>query len=543
MTVTLVTVPNVPIVSTGTYQLASGETTFSAEDLADAVLAAQDPTVPAARLKLGHTDARFDEAIASGELDGEPAFGTVQNLRLSADGQTVLGDYCDVPEWLAEMLPSSYPGRSIEGGFGYTAPSGRSYKLVIARVALLGITWPGVTSLADLREVLEQNGELQDDGAVEARSDSFVVARVARTADPTDAIQQTAGAHGGGRVDDQNGAPATDRRRGHDLLAGMDLGSVRMQFCGDLDTGEVPNVPEGQPQADDVGPQYCWWPRSVRVEDDGSLCLIVDDDEGHLIRIPFTVQQGDLLYGSPELVIEQYVPVTSDPDDGQAVAARGPRTLASWPVRAANRPDQSTQESHTMRINGSDVDSAALRQRLGLAEDADDAAIYDALGIPAESETAETTSEAAPAEPVAASSGATLPAGMVAIDEATLAELRSGAQAGRDVSARLATEDRDRVITAAISAGKIPPSRRGHYEAAWAQDADGTRVLLTASVADGGLAEGLVPTGARETGRAGDGETDPAAADQAHDAFMARHFPQATARLRGKTGGRVRQEA
>ena len=119
MAVALVNVPDIPIVGTGTYPLASGTTTFAAEDLADAVRAAQDPTVPAPRIKIGHNDARFDQAIASGELDGEPAFGTVQNMRLSPNGQEIIGDLVDVPAWLADTMRSSYPGRSIEGAFAF----------------------------------------------------------------------------------------------------------------------------------------------------------------------------------------------------------------------------------------------------------------------------------------------------------------------------------------------------------------------------------------------------------------------------------------
>jgi hypothetical protein len=492
MTVTLVTVPGVPIVSTGTYQLASGETTFSTEDLADAVRAASDATVPAARLKLGHTDPRFDEAIAAGDLDGEPAFGTVQNLRLSDDGQTVLGDYCDVPEWLAEMLPSSYPGRSIEGGFGYTAPSGRSYRLVIARVALLGITWPGVTSLADLREVLEQNGEVQDTGQIEAGADSFVIARIARPGD------------------------GQEPRRS-DVLAGMDIGNVRMQFCADLDSGEVPQVPDDQPQADDVGAQMWWWPRSVRVEDDGSLCLIVDDDGGRLIRIPFTVNQGDLIYGSPQLVIETYVPVTLDPDDG-AVTARGPRTLVSWPIRAASRPSTTTE------VTTMDVDAAVLRKRLGLAEDADDAAITAAL-------TTEPPQDPPAADPSPAPS---IPEGMTLVDETTLTTLRNGAQQAEAIAARLAREDRDKIINAAIREGKFAPSRKEAYEKLWAADEEGARTTIAS------LAPGLVPVGRHEVGGSGDGDTQPESVEAEHAAFMASHFPNETARLANRDRGRVR---
>lgn len=510
MTVTLVTIEGVEIVSTGTYQCASGEENFSAEDLAAAVQASNDPTVPAPRLKLGHNDPRFDSAIASGELDGEPAFGTVQNLRLSEDGQTVLGDYVDVPSWLGDTIQSSYPGRSIEGCRAFQAASGRTYQLAISDVALLGVTWPGVSSLADLREVLEQNGPVTEPveaGAGWAVADghaaSLVVARVAR---PTE------------------NEPTPPART--DVTAGMDLGSVRSQFCGDLDDGEVPQVPDGQPQADDVGPQIWWWPRSVRVEDDGTLCLIVDDDEGHLIRIPFTVQQADLMYGEPQLVIEQYVPVTADPDDGVAArASNGPRVLASWPTRAASRPSTTTE------VTTMDVDPAVLRTRLGLAEDADEAAITEAL----------TATPEAP-EPVEASTPQ-IPEGMTLIDSETLATIRQGAEQGSAVAARMARTDRDQTIQAAINEGRFPVSRRGFYEQAWESDPEGTRTLLTASAADGGLAVGLVPVANQEVGRGGDGENDPSSVDVDHDRFMAAHFPQVH-RANAQNGRtRIRQEA
>lgn len=499
MTVTLVTIEGVELVSTGTYQCASGEEVFSAEDLADAVRAAQDPTIVAPRLKLGHNDPRFNEAVQAGQLDGEPAFGTAQNLRLSADGQTVIGDYVDVPEWLADTLQSSYPGRSIEGGRNYTAASGNQYSLVIDAVALLGVTWPGVGSLADLREILEQNGSAEAGEALAASSERLVMARVARPAE----------------------------RQPASVTAGMDLGSIRQMFCGDLDDGEVPSVPDGQPGADDVGHQIWWWPRSIRVEDDGTLNLIVDDDEGHLLQIPFTVQQADLVYGEPMLVMESYVPVTADPDDGVTASGRRPRVLASWPVRAAGRPSATT-EVPTM-----DVDIAVLRTRLGLAEDADEAAVNAALAAESAPET----------EPVTASTP-NVPEGMVLVDAETLATVRQGAEAGVQAATQLATEARDRAIQAAIDEGRFPVSRRGHYETMWERDPDGARTLCIASVEEGGLAPGLVPTGGRELG--GSGEGDEQGGSQAeHAAFMQQHFPQNTARLAARANGRVRvrQEA
>lgn len=204
-----------------------------------------------------------------------------------------------------------------------------------------------------------------------------------------------------------------------------------------------------------------------------------------------------------------------------------------------------------MRLNGREVDAAALRTRLGLADDAEDAAIYEALGIEPEepeAEPAETAPTATPAaEPVAAASGAD--DGMVRVDRETWEATRQGAQAGAQVAAELAEQRRDRVISAAITDGKFPPARRAHYETLWARDPEGTATLLTATVEAGGLAPGLVPVGRREIGGGGDGDSQPGIADAEHEQFMARFFPTEAARLRaasGETNGarvRVRTEA
>lgn len=483
----LQTIPDVELVSTGTYSLASGVTTFTAEDLAAAVQAAQDPTIPAPRLKLGHDDPRFDEAIASGELSGEPAFGQVANMRLSEDGQTIIGDYVNVPDWLADTMPSSYPGRSIEGGFGFQAASGRTYDFVIADVALLGVTWPGVSCLADLQSVLTAaNGNVErfdfaDDAQFAYAAGSgerFVTARIA--------------------------LPREEGPTPSGTVAGMDMGMVQRAFIDDLEEGDI-----DVSGLEDCGPCLWWWPRSVRVEDGGDLVLIVDDDAGHLIRVPFTVNGAELDYGSPEVVMETFVPVPS------GTSASGPRVLASWAgnsVRAA-RSSTTPQEAETM-----DIDAGVLRARLGLAEDASEDDIQAALA-------AEPAPGKAPVAPV-------VPEGMALIDEGTLAELRTGAEAGITASTRFANQDRDAVITAAIEAGKMPPARREHFEALWGRDAEGTRTLLTASQAEGGLAPGLIPLDGREMGRAGDGDADPAADVATHESIRARHFPELAQRER-----------
>jgi hypothetical protein len=194
-----------------------------------------------------------------------------------------------------------------------------------------------------------------------------------------------------------------------------------------------------------------------------------------------------------------------------------------------------------MRINGSEVDAAALRERLGLAADAEEAAIYEALGIEPEAEEVP-----AVAEPVAAAA-APLPEGTVLIDAETLTALQAGVQTANELAAATARQDRDRVVQAAIEQGRIPVAARARFTERWDRDAEGTRVLLTASAADGGLAPGLVPVNRAEIGRVGDGENDPTADVTAHESFMAQHFPGNVQRLRARQDGgsrvRIRQEA
>lgn len=464
-------VEGVEIVSTGTYPLASGETTFTAEDLAAAVLAASDPTVAAPRIKIGHSDPRFNEAVASGELDGEPAFGTVGNLRLSDDQQTVIGDYMNVPVWLGESLPSAYPGRSIEGGFNYTAPSGRDYNLVIDAVALLGVTLPGVTSLDDLQSVIAKNGSVPDPSEVKGQ---HIVARIERAGDPE---SQPTG----------------------ELVGGMDLGSMNRAFCAALDEGEVPQAPDGS----DVGPQLWWWTRSVRAEDGGSLALIVDDDEGHLLRIPFTVDGSEVAYGDPEVVVETFTPVAA------SGAGSGSRVIASWSANTAGRPRQEA----TM-----DIDPAVLRTRLGLADDADEAAISAAL-------TAEPV-EASKEEPAKPEVPA-IPEGMVLVDREQFEDVKSKAVTGAEVAASIIDERRHTSIEKAQREGRIAAGKK--TAETWAEryvsSPEETERLLTAKPEDGGLAP-VIPVAARgEIGRSGDGESNESE-DAIFAAVQARAFPE-----------------
>lgn len=106
-------------------------------------------------------------------------------------------------------------------------------------------------------------------------------------------------------------------------------------------------------------------------------------------------------------------------------------------------------------------------------------------------ETPSTTDDAGTVEPVAASSDT------VRLDRTTYNDLRRQAQQGATAFERQEVESRDRILTAAVSEGRIPPSRRSHWEGMLERDPEGATVLLTAAEDKGGLAKGLVPVKAR----------------------------------------------
>jgi hypothetical protein len=134
------TIEGVELARVGTYDLSTGPMTFTREHLASAVENAGQGA--AARIRIGHQDPRFD---------GSPAIGRVANLRLDDDGDLLVGDLVDVPDWLADALPDIYPGRSIEARV-------RDDSMRLTGLALLGATAPGIDSLADLERLVAAAG-------------------------------------------------------------------------------------------------------------------------------------------------------------------------------------------------------------------------------------------------------------------------------------------------------------------------------------------------------------------------------------------------
>jgi hypothetical protein len=156
----LTTVPDVQIVKTGIeYPLSTGPCTFTADDLAAAVAAQADPSIPQPRIWIGHPDdKRIHGERQEGVPSGEPAVGKVTDMRLTEDGHCIVGDLTGVPLWLANIMASAFPSRSIEGRFNLKTPTGKKHRLVINGLALLGITWPGVLTIEDIASLYTEKG-------------------------------------------------------------------------------------------------------------------------------------------------------------------------------------------------------------------------------------------------------------------------------------------------------------------------------------------------------------------------------------------------
>ena len=136
----------VPLCRAGEWHGLTGKATVTPEDLAAVVDAYQDREVDRARVKLGHVSSLNDQALG----DGAPAFGWVDNPRVSEDGKTLLGDLVDVPRRLGEVIGKAYKQVSVELRKGVTTPSGKTHPTVLSGLALLGAAAPAVKGLDDL---------------------------------------------------------------------------------------------------------------------------------------------------------------------------------------------------------------------------------------------------------------------------------------------------------------------------------------------------------------------------------------------------------
>lgn len=486
----LVTVPNVELLEVGQeWETSTGVFDFRYEDLLACIASQDDPALRAPVVKLGHVDPRFD---------GQPSLGRIINLRLENNDQTLVGDLAGMPLWLAQVLYTAYPRRSIEGQFDFKSRTGNTWDMVLTGVALLGDAYPAIDTLEDIQALWGPTPPplypVEDVEEI-AASGSFFRAR---------------------KVDDmpnwltrKNGVAAATPG-GSPVEASVSLDTVRRSYY----------------DSDDVG--MWWWIREVRIN---PLTLIVDDDEGGLWEVPVTVGGDDAItFGEPEQVKIEYVAASTGlpvlkAARGQVIAAtHATPEEAGRTSRPASEEGATVASSGTTDTKGSDVEFTPEElARLGLPADATPdqikaAVLEQAPATPSEDVNPESqpqtpatepgaqpaqappvgvpaqTPPAAPDAVPATTQGLTVPDGMVLVDAATLEEMRSGIAASNALVKRTEKSDRDEVLDGAIRAGKFGKGRRAHYEGLLLSDPVGGKATISS------LEPGLVPVAEKGEG-------------------------------------------
>lgn len=122
----------------------TGTITATRADIASIIAAA--PALPDPVIKIGHDDPRFS---------GSPSLGRIVNLRTADQGNTLIGDLVDMPQWLVDAAPKHFAQRSIEAVSNFVS-NGNVYRMVLTGLALLGASLPAVTDLDSLQDLLER---------------------------------------------------------------------------------------------------------------------------------------------------------------------------------------------------------------------------------------------------------------------------------------------------------------------------------------------------------------------------------------------------
>lgn len=507
----LVTVPNVELLEVGQeWETSTGVFDFRLEDLQSCIASQDDPSLRSPVVKLGHVDPRFD---------GQPALGRIENLRLTNNSQTLVGDLVGVPFWLAQVLFSAYPRRSIEGNFDVTTRTGNSWPMILTGVALLGDAYPAIDTLEDIQALWGATPPplypVEDVEEI-AASGSFFRAR--KVDDMPNWLRKKEG---------------VEASSGGSVQASVSLDTVRRTYYDTLGSAEM-----------------WWWIREVRIN---PLTLIVDDDEGGLWEVPVTIDADDqVAFGTPTPVKVEYVAASGVPvaaaQRGQIIAAthntpeeagRTSRSASGEGATVASSTSSTPTDTEENVFMLTDEELAALGLQPGATREQISAAILGQTAhqeeehapstdgnpqsqpeTPADSPAAQPaqapatgtpaqTPEVAPdAAPATTEPGVQVPEGMVLVDAATLAEMRTGVAAATGLVKRQEKADRDALLDGAIRAGKFPKGRRSHYEALLSADPVGTKALIQT------LEPGIVPVS--EIGEQGSGDVAASAEQTAY---------------------------
>lgn len=326
-----VTVERIPVLETGiAYPASTGPFTCTLEMLEEAVLSQQDPHIKPPRIKIGHSDNPINDDIQDlwDELNGErdeskPALGSILNLDIE-ENAILVGDFYGMPAWLAAILETAYPARSIEGGHWKNEANGKDYAFMLEAVSFLGVVGPGCTSLADLQELFSKDGPQVS---------------VVEMSKPKAHVR----ARGGGPMP---------------VVAQVNVEDIRRAFYDDF-------------AQDD---RYWWWDRELLI--DPLEFIVQDPDENQLYRLPVDLKDGDgtdsVEFGEPEPIKVKYVPDPSANTDDDVKAARliAPQLEKAGKVLAVNtNPPRADERERRQEKPKMGFNVPALRARLGVGKD------------------------------------------------------------------------------------------------------------------------------------------------------------------------------
>ncbi len=426
-----VTVEALPICETGVdYPASTGPFSITRSMIQSVIeFTNDDPHGRAPRIKIAHGDSPINadlqslfEQYQSGRDASVPTLGTIINLATENDGHTLVGDWYGLPAWLAEIMHSAYPARSLEGGSWQNPANQKNYDFMIEAVSLLGIVGPGCTSLADVQELFSKDGP------------KVTVIEMSRPSKKN-----------GGSLS----MPATLQ---------VNVEDIRRDFYDQFAQGD----------------RYYWWDRELLSD---PWEFIASDESGDLWRVPFTPSMdgdGDTVieWGDPQPIKIKYEtdPKREGAEDDNAVAAT--RLVSSrlsgtvGKVLAVNtqplRKKQTKEAKPAMAI-----DVPALRTRLGLSEtdlpdDATEEQINAALAATPDEETEETTEEPeAGATPPASAEAAS--GDMVSVHKDVWATTQRGAQLAIEHQRERDRSENDAFLETHIRAGRIPRSTKKSY--------------------------------------------------------------------------------
>lgn len=434
----LINMSSVPLLQVGEdWRASTGVFTVTQEDLQAAVDAQNDPEICTPVIKFGHKDKRFPSVV-----DGEPAFGKVTNLHMSENGMTLLGDFTGVPQWLAACMASAYPRRSIEGKFNWKTTTGKTHKLALSAVALLGTEYPAITTLADIESVYA--AETVDD--VNMVPNEELVA--ASTLNESERFTKVEAAK--------------------DIHAAMMVEEVKREYYESLKGSDA---------------YMSCWIRQTQL--DPNALIVEDDTTNEIYSIAFSINGEQITFSEPIEVKETYLPVN-------IAASSGPKEVVIYPTKKDSYRD-------TFRSTGQNTEETNVTpeqlQALGLPEDATaedvtakitelaelaSKAKESETSVTDETKTTETPTETQTETPV-------IPDGAVLVDASMLEELKASAQLAVKHEEENRVRTREALMSAAIKDGKIPPARREHWSASYDRDPEGTAQFLAAAPA------GLIP--------------------------------------------------